>query len=122
MNYQFITALIAIFTMMGCTSMQPMQTDHAKIQNKIEIGDHLIIYENSGRIVDMTLTMIDGDILRGSLADNNLTPVEVSVHDIAKIEIEKVDGGKTVLAVVGGVAAAVVLIPLVLLASLASGG
>jgi hypothetical protein len=61
-----------------------------------------VIYEKSGRIVDMTLDVIDGDSLEGTLAGNNLIPVEVDINDIEKIEVEKIDGVKTTLAVVGG--------------------
>ena len=81
----------------------------------MEVGDHLVIYEKSGRIADMTLTLIDGDILEGTLAGNNFIPVEVDINDIEKIEVEKIDGVKTTLAVVGGT---IILLPLMLIAAM----
>ena len=92
----------------------PIETEQSNLTERLEAGDHLVIYEKSGRIADMTLTLIDGDSLKGTLAGNNFIPVEVDINDIEKIEVEKIDGVKTTLAVVGG---AIVIMPLAMIAA-----
>ena len=114
MNSKLTIILIAGISLVGCTTMRPVETGQSRLTEQLEVGDHLVIYEKSGRIADMTLTLIDGDSLEGTLADNSLIPVEVDINDIEKIEVEKIDGVKTTLAVVGG---AIVIVPLAMIAA-----
>jgi len=114
MKSKLTVILIAGISLVGCTTMRPVETGQSKLTEQLEVGDHLVIYEKSGRIADMTLTLIDGDSLEGTLAGNNFIPVEVDIDDIEKIEVEKIDGVKTTLAVVGGV---IVIVPLAMIAA-----
>lgn len=114
MKSKLTVILIAGISLVGCTTMRPVETGQSKLTEQLEVGDHLIVYEKSGRIVDMTLDVIDGDSLEGTLAGNNFIPVEVDIDDIEKIEVEKIDGVKTTLAVVGGV---IVIVPLAMIAA-----
>ena len=115
MNSKLIIILIAGISLVGCTTMRPIEAQRSNLTEQVEVGDHLIVYEKSGRIVDMTLGVIDGDSLEGTLADNSLIPVEVDINDIEKVEVEKIDGVKTTLAVVGGT---IVILPLLVIAAL----
>ena len=114
MKSKLTVILIVGISLVGCTTMRPMETEQSKLTEQLEVGDHLMVYEKSGRIVDMTLDVIDGDSLEGTLAGNNFIPVEVDIDDIEKIEVEKIDGVKTTLAVVGGV---IVIVPLAMIAA-----
>ena len=114
MKSKLTVILIAGISLVGCTTMRPVETGQSKLTEQLEVGDHLVIYEKSGRIADMTLTLIDGDSLHGGLTNARLTPVQVDINDIEKIEIEKIDGVKTTLAVVGG---AIVIVPLAMIAA-----
>ncbi len=115
MHSKLTVILIAGISLVGCTTMRPIETGQANLIEQLEVGDHLIVYEKSGRIVDMTLAVIDDDSLEGTLADNSLVPVEVDINDIKKIEVEKIDGVKTTLAVVGGT---IIILPLMLIAAM----
>lgn len=115
MHSKLTVILIARISLVGCTTMRPIETGQANLIEQLEVGDHLIVYEKSGRIVDMTLGVIDDDSLEGTLADNSLIPVEVDINDIEKIEVEKIDGVKTTLAVVGGT---IIILPLMLIAAM----
>lgn len=115
MHSKLTVILIAGISLVGCTTMRPIETGQANLIEQLEVGDHLIVYEKSGRIVDMTLAVIDDDSLEGTLADNSLVPVEVDINDIEKIEVEKIDGVKTTLAVVGGT---IIILPLMLIAAM----
>ena len=85
-----------------------MDTSQADFPAQLEMGDHLVVYEKGGRIVDMTFTEVEGDYLYGSLTSNPMHSVEVKIDEVLQVEIEKVSGGKTAAAVVGGV----VLLPI----------
>ena len=107
-NKQLIL-LVTVFSLVGCTSMRPVDMAQADFADHFETGDHLVVYERQGRIIDMKLTQVEDGVLYGSLSTNGLTAVEVELADVEKIEIEKISGAKTTGAVVGGI----VLLPVV---------
>lgn len=121
MKTRLMIILLCLTSMVGCTSMQSVKSEPSRLAEQLEVGDRLVIYESSGRVIDMTLAMIDGDTLRGALTIAPATLVEVNIADIQKIEVEKVDGGMTALAVVGGTAAVVLVLPLLVLGAALSG-
>ena len=98
-------------SLIGCTSMRELDSREPEFAAQIEVGDHLIVHEKGGRIVDMTLTEIDDGVLRGSYRGQGLQTVEVHIDEIALIEVEKISAGKTTAAVIGGI----VLLPIVAL-------
>ena len=100
---------VSLIPLVGCTSMRVVDLAEADFADQFEMGDHLVVYEKHGRIVDMKLTGVEDGILFGSLSANGLVPVEVDLADVEKIEIEKISGAKTTGAVVGGI----VLLPFV---------
>lgn len=104
-----LTLLMCVVWLVGCTSMRTVDMAQADFASHFETGDHLLVYEKQGRIVDMKVTQVENDVLYGSLADDGLTTVEVRLADVEKIEIEKISGAKTTGAVVGGI----VLLPIV---------
>ena len=107
-NKQLIL-LVTVFSLVGCTSMRPVDMTQSDFADNFETGDHLVVYERQGRIIDMKFTGIEDGVMFGSLSDNGLVSVEVVLADIDKIEIEKISGAKTTGAVVGGI----ILLPIV---------
>ncbi len=116
MSSKLIIILITAVSLIGCTTMRPMDTRETDLSSQLEIGDHLVVYENSGRIVEITLTEIDGEFLRGRRLDGSVGSAQIEIANIEKIEVEKISGVKTTLAVVGGI---IVIVPLAVLALLA---
>ena len=114
MNGKLIVILIASISMIACTTMRPIDREKYELTEKLEIGDHLVVYETSGRIVDMKLDSFNGDYLEGTSADGYPTMVDVNINYIEKNEVEKIDGVKTTLAIVVGV---IVLLPLMVIAA-----
>ena len=110
-----IVTLVTAISLVGCTTMRTMEAEKETLAEKIEVGDHLVVYESSGRIVDMTLTEFDGSNLHGKLTADSFIGVDVNIDDVEKLEIEKVDGVKTTFAVIGG---AVVILPLLIVAAM----
>ncbi len=112
-HIQIIVLLMAGLTLSGCTSMRAIESN-TSVAEEISVGEHLVVYENSGRVVDMTVRVIDTDRLGGTLGTEGGAPVEVLLADIEKIDVERIDGAKTTLAVVG---VTVVAVPVVFLAA-----
>ena len=111
---QTFIVLLAGLALTGCTTMRPIDST-TSVADQIEIGDHLVVYETSGRIVDMTVQVVEADRLVGTLGTEGGAPIQVMIADVEKIEVEKIDGAKTTLAVVG---VTVVVVPVALLAAM----
>lgn len=94
---------LSLLSLVGCTSMRTVDLSQSDFAAHFETGDHLVVYEKQGRVVDMTLTRFDNAVLYGSLSDNGLTAVAVDLADVERIEIEKISGAKTTGAVIGGI-------------------
>ena len=109
MSSKYLILLISVISLVGCTSMRAVDMGQSNFADHFETGDHLVVYEKQGRIVDMKLTQVENGVLYGSLSDNGLTTIEISLADVEKIEIEKISGAKTTGAVIGGI----VLLPVV---------
>jgi hypothetical protein len=109
MTSKSLIVLLAAVSLVGCTSMRPLDANQANLASKLEAGDHVVVYERSGRILDMDFRDLQNDRIRGWATDGT-GPVSVGIDDVEHLEIEKIDGVKTTLAVAGGTVAAAVVI------------
>lgn len=96
-------ATLLLAALFGCTTMQEVKQQEWLLTDYLEIGDHIIVYETSGRIVDMRFVLMEGNVLRGSLFDDGLESVEIKLEHIEKIEAERIAFGRTTAAVLGGI-------------------
>ncbi len=103
---------------MGCTTMRSIDTRKHDLTEQLEVGDYVVIYQKSGRSVDMTIHAIDAYTLQGTLGKNNGRSVQVDIDDIETIEKEGIAVAKTTGAVLGGI----VLLPIMVLGVAMSGG
>lgn len=102
---RFLVA-ISLPAFVACTTMQEVKPQDGVLADYLEIGDHIIVYEKSGRIVDMRFVLVDEDVLRGSLFVDGLEPVEIDIDQIERIEAERIAAGRTTAAVLGGIVVA----------------
>ncbi|NCF51736.1 hypothetical protein GWP57_09000 [Gammaproteobacteria bacterium] len=116
MNGKILCVLLTAISMIGCTTMRPVDTRQPELERKLSPNDHLLVYEKSGRVIDMTFIELDAEILRGRLTDGSQGPTSVDIAEIERLEIEKVDGVKTTLAVIGGT---IIIVPIALIAGMA---
>lgn len=119
MIYRILICALTSLSLLGCTTMRPMDAASTELTTQLEPGDHIIVYERSGRVIDMTLTEIGDGMLHGHTDDPAASPVTVDIRDIERLEVEKIDPGKSVLAGVGTV---IIVVPLILIAALAASG
>lgn len=96
-------ATLLLAALFGCTTMQEVKQQEEPLTDYLEIGDHIIVYETDGRIVDMRFVLMEGNVLRGSLFDDGLESVEIKLEHIEKIEAERIAFGRTTAAVLGGI-------------------
>ncbi len=97
------TIILLLFALAACTTMQAVKQQEGLLTDYLVIGDHIIVYATDGRIVDMRFVLVEGDVLRGSLFDDGLEPVEIKLEHIEKIEAERIAFGKSTAAVLGGI-------------------
>ncbi len=95
--------ILLLFALVGCTTMQEVKQQEGLLTDYLEIGEHIIVYETSGRMVDMRFVLVEGNVLRGSLFDDGLEAVEIKLEHIEKIEAERIAFGRTTAAVLGGI-------------------
>ena len=95
--------LTALFSLVGCTSMRPLDMAQADFTDYVETGDRLVVYEKYGRVLDMKVAKVEPTEIHGSFVGAGWSTVTVELQDVEKIEIEKISGAKTTGAVVGGI-------------------
>ena len=108
MRFKKTILLAALLSLAGCTSMRPLAMAQADFTDYIKTGDHLIVYEKYGRVLDIKVARVEPGVIHGSLVGAGWSTVMVELPDVEKIEIEKISGAKTTGAVVGGI----VLLPI----------
>ncbi len=95
--------ILLLAALLGCTTMQEVKQREGLLTDYLEIGDHIIVYETDGRIVDMRFVLVEDNVLRGSLFDDGLESVEIQLEHIEKIEAERIALGRSTAAVLGGI-------------------
>lgn len=110
LNPGSVLVLLCIF-LNACTSMQPIQDPPSELAEQLEIGDRLVIYDAEGNVFPMILTLIEEDHLVGAAGKKVQRPKRVPIENITRIEVEKLDGTRTALAVAGGTVMAIVFLP-----------
>ncbi|WP_373524027.1 hypothetical protein [Aquiflexum sp.] len=129
-NFRLI-GIVLFILMMGnaCKSYKSLEriqprTDSASMSEqvqKLKPGDLIRVFEKSGSIRMMEYVITEEGVLRGFGAMGNAgDPISIKLEDIVKIEVEKINVGKTLL-ITGGVVASVYLVlALVVLVALLS--
>ena len=99
--------LLLTFAISCCTSLNKL--DYYKevdLSSIVSIGDKLSVTLNSGDNYYLKVVSIKENQMVGTLLQTS-EGITITVDDIEYIEVETIDGGKTTLAIMGGI----VLIP-----------
>jgi hypothetical protein len=126
-----LIGIMLLILMMGnsCKTYKSLErvqpkTESASISEqvqKLKPGDLIKVFEKSGSIKMMEYVMTEDGVLRGFVTMGNAgDPVTVRLEDIVKIEVEKINVGKTLLITGGVVAGAYLVLAFVLLMTLFS--
>ena len=95
--------MLFVAILAGCTTMKEVKQKDRPLGDYLNIGDHIVVYEKSGKIVDMRFVLIEDDVLRGSYFDDGLEPVEIRLDQIEKVEAERIAVGRSAAVVLGGI-------------------
>ena len=121
--YKKSLLLLLTFAISCCTSLNKL--DYYKevdLSSIVSIGDKLSVTLNSGDNYYLKVVSINESQMVGTLLETNESQmvgthietgegITIKVDDIEYIEVETIDGGKTTLAIMGGI----VLIPFAIL-------
>ena len=99
-TFHAISLLLATFALSGCTGMRPV-TETSSIAEQVTAGDRLAVHEKTGRIIDMTLQVIEIDRLVGTIAGGRGETIEVPLTDVDRIEVKRYRGPKKSLSLKG---------------------
>jgi len=99
--------LLVLFLSSGCMTMRPLDDDQA-LTEVIKTGDKVEVIEKDGHINEFTVGKITEQFIAGN--DEIGSHVTIPLEKIETISVEKVHGGRTTLAVLGGIVA----IPIIL--------
>jgi len=106
-SINWMTLVALLISSSGCMTMRALSND-ISITEAIKIGDKVEIIERDGYINKFTVGKIHEQFVAGN--DENGSHVSIPLEKIESVSIEKVDGGRTTLAVMGGIVA----IPIIL--------
>jgi len=99
--------LLLTFALSCCTSLNKLDSyKEADLSSIVSIGDKLSVTLNSGDNYYLKVVSIKETQMVGTLLETG-EGITIKVDDIEYIEVETIDGGKTTLAIMGGI----VLIP-----------
>ncbi|WP_196138346.1 hypothetical protein [Aliikangiella sp. G2MR2-5] len=117
-NLKQIIIYLTLFALAGCTTFQPRQIVSTELQSEpkqvkpiLKIKDKIKVYLKTGRIVELTVVSYDKQQITGALVANPLNSVSIHLDEVAALEVEEIDGGKTTLAVIGSI----LLLPLLII-------
>ncbi len=102
MLFTRLIAFLSVVSLLGCTSMQPVDMANGSPADELAAGDVLRVVDRYGLETELTLVEINDDMLRGTLSDSDGVIIELHTRDIASIEVQKPSLWKTALAGTGG--------------------
>ena len=108
-------SLLGVLAMSACTTLEPSPASYESLSPQLDPGDRVMIYEKSGRIIDLRVVSVDEEEIRGSLTKNGLEAITVQLSEIERIELEKIAPVRTSLAVLGGIVAFPVVVVIMVL-------
>lgn len=101
MKRVFIWSAIAALCLSGCTTMRTVDHQGFPLTDLVAVGNTYTFTKTSGSRIVMEVTEVTNSYVVGTRANGLGTTIEV--NDLREIEVEKVEGGKTTLAVLGGI-------------------
>lgn len=95
-----VLQLVAIFVclaLVGCTTLQPLAVDSAKLSQSLKRGDHVELVTTKGQQLQFAIDAVDDKGLQGE-------GQRVAYNDIQSISRKEISAGRTALVAVGIIA------------------
>ncbi len=91
-----------VLSLIGCTTFKPVEHLEVSLPDIIVVDETYKFTTNSGDVSKMKVIDVSADKVVGTLEGGNGQTINTA--DILSIEVETIDGGKTTLVVIGGIA------------------
>jgi hypothetical protein len=105
---QFI-CILTILSLVGCTTFKPVEYQEVSLPEIVEVGKTYKFTEVDGSVTEMKVTAVSEKEVTGTLEHG--AGKTIQAVDLQSIEVETIDGGKTTLAVIGGI----ILLPIAII-------
>ena len=99
-----------MLSLLGCTTFKPVEYQEAKLPEIVEVGKTYKFTQVDGSVTEMKVTAVSESEVTGTLEHGAGRTIQAV--DLQSIEVETIDGGKTTLAVIGGI----ILLPIAIVA------
>ncbi len=94
-----LTLLALLISTTGCMTLRPLE-GHDTLTNLVKVGDKVEVIKKDGHINRFTVGKVTDEFIAGN--DKYGSLVSIPVTDIETVSVEKINGTRTTLAVVGG--------------------
>lgn len=101
--------MLTILSLLGCTTFKPVEYKEVSLSEIVEVGKTYKFTEVDGSVTEMKVTSVSETEVTGTMESG--IGKTIQAVDLQSIEVETIDGGKTTLAVIGGI----ILLPIALL-------
>jgi hypothetical protein len=101
---------LTILSLVGCTVFRPVEYTELQLPELIEVGKTYKFTEKDGSVTEMKVTAVSPTKVTGTREHGS--GKTILAENLTAVEVERIDGVKTTLAVVGGI----ILIPVILIA------
>ncbi len=95
-----LTLLALLISTTGCMTLRPLES-HDTLTNLVKVGDKVEVIKKDGHINRFTVGKVTDEFIAGN--DKYVLLVSIPVTDIETVSVEKINGTRTTLAVVGGI-------------------
>jgi hypothetical protein len=92
--FRALVACVALFAMVGCTTVQPLTVSPQGLSSTLKRGDQVEVVTAGGREMRITIDSVDANGLQGS-------GQQISFSDIRSIHRRQMSVGRTALIVLG---------------------
>ncbi len=91
MNLPKLTVTLLLLALSACTTMKDVQVEEDSLSRQLEAGDRIVVQTKDGQLVDMHYVLVRNGEIRGSLFEDGLKPVAISIDDMQTIRARKAE-------------------------------
>ena len=94
-----LTLLALLISTTGCMTLRPVES-YEPLTDFVKVGDEVEVVELDGHVNRFTVGRLTDEFIAGK--DNHGSHVSILLVDIETVSVEKINGVRTTLAIVGG--------------------
>jgi len=99
--------VIPVFTVLGCTTLHPVETNPLSVSAEIEAGDHIDVMTTSGQRHEIVVIGVSNLVIEGEAESGEV--VAIRYDDIVALQVRRIAPGRTA-GLAAGIAAIILAI------------